>query len=208
MSYQLVTALQTSLFQFASASSAISLPACLSVTPAAPAPTPVANPGSQPASNKRERPQTATALQSEPGSSSAPKPQQQARPLRDNPELNQSLCNEFNEKQNNPAYRNMQIGRARLPAAAAKQNILQMIEKHQVLVISGETGCGKSTQVPQFVLDACLQSGRGSTTSILCTQPRRISALGLAGTVEIPNICSQNLVFNVLCFELFRACCQ
>jgi ATP-dependent RNA helicase DHX57 len=102
----------------------------------------------------------------------------------------------------------MQIGRARLPAAAAKQNILQMIEKHQVLVISGETGCGKSTQVPQFVLDACLQSGRGSTTSILCTQPRRISALGLAGTVEIPNICSQNLVFNVLCFELFRACCQ
>ena len=46
-----------------------------------------------------------------------------------------------------------------------------------MVVISGETGCGKTTQVPQFVLDAA--DAQGSVASIVCTQPRRISAIGV-----------------------------
>lgn len=48
-------------------------------------------------------------------------------------------------------------------------------------MISGETGCGKTTQVPQFVLDAA--DAAGVDASIVCTQPRRISAIGVAERV-------------------------
>ena len=40
-----------------------------------------------------------------------------------------------------------------LPVAAHRQAVLDALDEHGVLVISGDTGCGKSTQVPQFLLD-------------------------------------------------------
>ena len=46
----------------------------------------------------------------------------------------------------------------------------------QVVVIAGETGCGKTTQVPQFIMDRATLNGAGGHTSLICTQPRRISA--------------------------------
>ena len=71
--------------------------------------------------------------------------------------------------------------RKSLPAWSEKENIVQALEKHQVLVISGMTGCGKSTQVPQYILDHCLSNGQ--VPNIICTQPRRISAIGVADRV-------------------------
>ena len=47
-----------------------------------------------------------------------------------------------------------------LPAWNEQENILKALEKHQVLVVSGMTGCGKSTQVPQYILDASLNKGK------------------------------------------------
>ena len=46
----------------------------------------------------------------------------------------------------------------------------------QVVVVSGETGSGKTTQVPQFIFDDAIARGRGDGCNIICTQPRRISA--------------------------------
>lgn len=46
-----------------------------------------------------------------------------------------------------------------------------------------QTGCGKSTQLPQFILDHEIEAGRGAQTRIVVTQPRRVSALGLASRV-------------------------
>ena len=53
----------------------------------------------------------------------------------------------------------------------------------QVLVCQGETGCGKTTQLPQFILEEAIAAGRGPATSIVCTQPRRISAISVARRV-------------------------
>ncbi|KAK3105526.1 putative ATP-dependent RNA helicase ucp12, partial [Teratosphaeriaceae sp. CCFEE 6253] len=52
-----------------------------------------------------------------------------------------------------------------------------------VTIISGETGSGKSTQSVQFVLDDLIKQGYGEQANIICTQPRRISAIGLADRV-------------------------
>jgi len=53
-----------------------------------------------------------------------------------------------------------------------------------VIVISGETGCGKTTQIPQYVLESQIESGRGAFCNIICTQPRRISAMAVSERVS------------------------
>lgn len=68
-----------------------------------------------------------------------------------------------------------------LPVASFFSEIINTVENNQVTIIAGETGCGKTTQVPQYVLDHWLASGRGAYC--LCTQPRRISAMSIADRV-------------------------
>ncbi|KAJ9554205.1 hypothetical protein OSB04_018250 [Centaurea solstitialis] len=70
--------------------------------------------------------------------------------------------------------------RSSLPAYKEKDAILNAISQNQVVIISGETGCGKTTQIPQFILESEINSGRGATCSIICTQPRRISAMSVS----------------------------
>ena len=76
-----------------------------------------------------------------------------------------------------------------------------MIDNHQVTVISGETGCGKTTQVTQFILDNYIEIGKGSACRIVCTQPRRISAISVSklSLVKIPNF-----FFFILLYSLAR----
>lgn len=59
-----------------------------------------------------------------------------------------------------------------LPVAAKKEALLQLIRDHQVVVIAGETGSGKTTQIPKI----CLEAGLGLRGKIGCTQPRRLAA--------------------------------
>lgn len=53
----------------------------------------------------------------------------------------------------------------------------------QVIVVSGETGCGKTTQLPQYILESEIEAARGSLCNIICTQPRRISAISVSERV-------------------------
>lgn len=53
----------------------------------------------------------------------------------------------------------------------------------QVVVVSGETGCGKTTQLPQFILESEIVAARGASCNIICTQPRRISAMSVSERV-------------------------
>ncbi|QQP98400.1 ATP-dependent RNA helicase HrpA [Lysobacter enzymogenes] len=66
-----------------------------------------------------------------------------------------------------------------LPIAAEAQRIVELIRKHPVVVIAGETGSGKTTQLPKL----CLAAGRGAAGLIGCTQPRRIAARAVARRV-------------------------
>lgn len=59
------------------------------------------------------------------------------------------------------------------------QELVELISLNRVLVVSGETGCGKTTQVTQFILDDYINRGLGSMCRVVCTQPRRISAISV-----------------------------
>jgi len=74
-------------------------------------------------------------------------------------------------------YQKMVAQRARLPAYEMEKEIVQAVRKHQVIVISGDTGCGKTTQLPQLILDDLIRQGRGGEVDMICTQPRRISGM-------------------------------
>ncbi|KAI1312773.1 DEAD/DEAH box helicase [Xylaria venustula] len=73
--------------------------------------------------------------------------------------------------------------RQKLPAWEVRDEVVDTVLDSQVTIIAGETGSGKSTQSVQFILDDLYKKGLGNATNIICTQPRRISALGLADRV-------------------------
>ncbi|HQZ63253.1 MAG TPA: helicase-related protein, partial [Dokdonella sp.] len=66
-----------------------------------------------------------------------------------------------------------------LPIAERSDEIIKLIREHQVIVLAGETGSGKTTQLPKL----CLAAGRGTAGMIGCTQPRRIAARTVARRV-------------------------
>ncbi|XP_075196835.1 ATP-dependent DNA/RNA helicase DHX36 [Anomaloglossus baeobatrachus] len=100
-----------------------------------------------------------------------------------NAALDRQLREELQEKATNYRYLEMQRFREKLPSNNMKAEIIKMISGNQVTVISGETGCGKTTQVTQFILDDYINKGKGSACHIVCTQPRRISAISVAERV-------------------------
>ena len=63
-----------------------------------------------------------------------------------------------------------------LPITARKDEIVAAIRANQVVVIAGETGSGKTTQIPKM----CLEAGLGIEAKIGCTQPRRVAALSIS----------------------------
>ncbi|HVX06074.1 MAG TPA: ATP-dependent RNA helicase HrpA, partial [Rhodanobacteraceae bacterium] len=66
-----------------------------------------------------------------------------------------------------------------LPITQRADEITRLVRRHQVLVIAGETGSGKTTQLPKL----CLAAGRGVAGMIGCTQPRRLAARAMAHRV-------------------------
>lgn len=70
--------------------------------------------------------------------------------------------------------------RSSLSINAVSQSILNELQQNRVVVVCGTTGCGKTTQVPQYILDAEIMAGRGDQCCIVVTQPRRLSAFSVA----------------------------
>jgi HrpA-like RNA helicase len=81
------------------------------------------------------------------------------------------------QKHCNPNFEHMMAARRKLPAFEHRIEVVEAVNGHQITIISGQTGSGKSTQCPQFLLDALPEA------NIVVTQPRRISAISVAERV-------------------------
>ncbi|XP_026678473.1 putative ATP-dependent RNA helicase DHX57 [Diaphorina citri] len=110
--------------------------------------------------------------------------------------INAHICERYKQSLNDPHFIKMLRIRQELPAWGVYSKILHLIRHNQVVVICGETGCGKSTQIPQFILDNFLENFSAKNNqrnrnrndfhdkiNIVCTQPRQISAISLARRV-------------------------
>lgn len=70
-----------------------------------------------------------------------------------------------------------------LPVDAHRERVIAAVQSSRVVVIAGETGCGKTTRIPRILLEEHVRGGRGAECNILVTQPRRISAVSVAHRV-------------------------
>lgn len=78
-------------------------------------------------------------------------------------------------------YLTFKAEREQLPVFQHRHRVLEALQRHPVVVVAGETGSGKSTQIPQFLLEELLTGGQmAQPCNIVVTQPRRISAMSLA----------------------------
>ncbi|KAJ6874992.1 DExH-box ATP-dependent RNA helicase DExH3-like [Populus alba x Populus x berolinensis] len=93
------------------------------------------------------------------------------------------LRNQQEKWQESPEGQKMIEFRRSLPAYKEKDVLLKAVSENQVIVVSGETGCGKTTQLPQYILESEIEADRGAACSIICTQPRRISAMAVSERV-------------------------
>ncbi|KAI5748861.1 hypothetical protein M8J76_002685 [Diaphorina citri] len=103
--------------------------------------------------------------------------------LLNDPVLDAAFKKEMIRKLQSRRYQEMLEARKKLPSYQMRDAVLDMVRNNQITVISGETGCGKTTQVPQFILDDEIARNRGSECCIMVTQPRRISAIAIAERV-------------------------
>ena len=79
---------------------------------------------------------------------------------------------DFLQKDKFNKLKKLRESQANLPIAEYRKEIIETLSKAQVVIIAGDTGCGKSTQVPQYLLQA-------GYSKIGCTQPRRIACISL-----------------------------
>ncbi|KAG8925227.1 hypothetical protein FRC02_009818 [Tulasnella sp. 418] len=100
------------------------------------------------------------------------------------PRSSEQVLGDFLRMQKNAKYADMVAQRKKLPAWDMQSAIVELIDKSRVVIIVGETGCGKTTQLPQFVLDSLITTNRGKEANIIITQPRRVSALGVSARVS------------------------
>ncbi|KAG5643906.1 hypothetical protein DXG03_009477 [Asterophora parasitica] len=89
---------------------------------------------------------------------------------------------EGNVVQSAPVYSSLSVQsqRERLPIFKHRERLLYCVENHGVIIVVGQTGCGKTTQIPQYLYEA----GWAAEGSIIaCTQPRRVAATSVATRV-------------------------
>lgn len=104
--------------------------------------------------------------------------------------------------QHNENLKRMLTERERLPICDSKDVILDAVRNNSVIIVRGATGCGKTTQVSQYILDSYIDSGYGSQCNIIVTQPRRISAISVSERVanergeDLGNSCGYSVRFE------------
>lgn len=91
----------------------------------------------------------------------------------------------------------VQVARLKLPILSEEQVIMEMINENSVVVLAGETGSGKTTQVPQFLYEA----GYAEKKMIGITEPRRVAAISMSKRVAYEMNVSSDVVSYLIRFE-------
>lgn len=88
---------------------------------------------------------------------------------------------DFKQKEKFSKLKKLRESQANLPVAKHRDEIIEAVNNERVVIIAGDTGCGKSTQVPQYLYSAGYKK-------IACTQPRRIACISLAKRVSFETL--------------------
>ena len=149
------------------------------------------------------------ARESQPAHGPAPAPG-----VRDSSATCARLREQLLSRERSPAYADIMSQRASLPIALVRSDIAAALSTSDMLVVCGETGCGKTTQVraaralraragttltlscarapalqvPQYLLDDAIMRGSGASCSIIVTQPRRVAAMSVADRVAFERL--------------------
>ncbi|XP_055855505.1 probable ATP-dependent RNA helicase kurz [Episyrphus balteatus] len=91
----------------------------------------------------------------------------------------------------------IQTARLRLPILAEEQTIMEIINENSIIIVAGETGSGKTTQIPQFLYE----SGYGQHKMIGITEPRRVAAISMSKRVAHEMNLSEKEVSYLIRFE-------
>ncbi|KAJ3283110.1 ATP-dependent RNA helicase dhx29, partial [Borealophlyctis nickersoniae] len=93
--------------------------------------------------------------------------------------VSRALKDELQKRRSQSSYKELLNQRRSLPVYAMKDELVKLVNEHRVMIVSGETGSGKSTQIPQFLLETAIDGGSGGSCN-----PRRISATSIATRVS------------------------
>ena len=93
------------------------------------------------------------------------------------------LQRKLNEFLQDPKLLDLRNQKAELPMNQHRAQVLDLVNKNVYSIIVGATGSGKTTQVPQILMEDAISKGKGASCNIICTQPRRIAALSVARRV-------------------------
>ncbi|GJJ13213.1 hypothetical protein Clacol_007464 [Clathrus columnatus] len=118
--------------------------------------------------------------------------QQKSLKYPENTRTNDQILQEIDETRQRENVLSLFQERQKLPAWSAKDSFLEQFRRHRVVICVGETGSGKTTQVPQYILDDYVDAVRANKTQglslaqyqIIVTQPRRVAAVSVASRVS------------------------
>ncbi|XP_073336152.1 probable ATP-dependent RNA helicase DHX34 [Pagrus major] len=88
---------------------------------------------------------------------------------------------DFSQRQSFGKLAKLRREQKNLPICQYRDRIVELVRLHPVVVVAGDTGCGKSTQVPQYLISA-------GFNHVACTQPRRIACISLAKRVSFESL--------------------
>ena len=95
----------------------------------------------------------------------------------------EDLLQRMNHFLQNPELADLRKKKAELPMNQYRAKVLDLVNNNVYSIIVGATGSGKTTQVPQILLEDAISKGNGASCNIVCTQPRRIAAISVAKRV-------------------------
>ena len=116
---------------------------------------------------------------------------------------NQSMLQAHGRYLRDPRLDKLRRTRSELPINLYGAKVLDLVKNSTYSIIVGATGSGKTTQVPQIILEDAISNGEGSACNIICTQPRKIAATSVARRVSEER--GEALRETVGCHVRFRA---